>query len=398
MNFPEKIFVARRFVSGDQVDGYIIDATKMHTKAFENKKERVEYWARTNNMPSLILDNEPKKGFAIVQKLIHSGRDTYFVCRHPEGFEFNITANNMLDLITHNDIVNGVFQDAMFFNNNLELINGNTKTFAKMQEKQEKAEERKSVVGELKVGDGFLYNKKEYYYCGRVHALCLKKTKEFSLPNKSSFYHMVYCIADGTYGVCASLDRYELTPRALHNVKTTMEAEIVKANAYFNTYQMRTENALGECNKPVLISTKSFKSTDMKVKYTEITKDVLVNGRFNENVLFMTEQNGQKYRVFFGISDNNSRNSYGYYRHDYSIAYKGDFEKYCGYPVEVDANGVMSMDVDIDEHTSFNTWRGYNSPFYPPTKRYSNNTSESNKKPMVHISTDCPIFYGTYYL
>lgn len=399
MDFPEKLFVARSYVNHNQVTGYIIDATKSHTKAFETKKEKAEYWAKKNNLPSLWIDNVPTIGFSVVHKLTVHARETYFTIRHPEGFEFLVSAKNMNDLIINNDIVKGVFVEPMFFNNSLELINGKTKTFAKLVEKENKKEHQKEVVSKLKVGDGFRHNKEDYYYCGKVNAICIKKTKEFSFSDKSSKYHLVYNTTRGTYALNARLETYALEPSAALNVKTTVQDEIVKANAFWQNIQRNRSNPLCESNIPVLISDKSFKAQDLKVKYEEINPDdIMSNGRFNENVPFMCKVDEQAYRVFFGVKNNTTRSYYGR-NGDYILQYTDTFERYSAYPVEIDANGIMTMDVDLNEHVSFGTWNGYRSPFFPPTENKTSSTRYYQEKPChVQLSLSNKLYIGKYYL
>lgn len=399
MDFPEKIFVARSYVDHNQVTGYMVDATKSHTKAFETKKERAEYWARKNNLPSLTIDNEPIVGFSVVHKLTVHARETYFTIRHPEGFEFLVSSKNMNDLIINNDIVKGVFVEPMFFNSSLELINGKTKTFAKLVENENKKEVQKEIVANLKVGDGFTHNNEEYYYCGKVSAICIKKTKEFSFPDKSSPYHMVFNKTRGTYALNARLEGRELEPRALLNVKITTDDEIVKANEFWQSINSARHNPLGESNVPVLVHNKPFKAKDMKLKYDEINPDdIMKSGRFNENVPFMTKENEQAYRVFFGVKNNTTRSYYGR-SGDYHIQYNDTFERYSAYPVEIDANGIMTMDVDLDTHVSFSTWNGYKSPFFPPNENKTSNTRYYQDKPChVQLSLSNTLYIGKYYL
>lgn len=408
MNIPEKIYVARRFVSGDQVDGYMVDATKDHTKAYQTKKDRADGWAKHRNMPSLMLENIPTKGFAVVQKLSSYNRETYFTVRHPEGFEFQISAKNMNDLIAHNDILKGVFQDEMYFNDNLELINGNTKIFSQMKDKQEKADNRKEIAAALKPGDGFTYGNSEFYYCGKVHAICVKKTREFSVTNKSSPYHLVYSITDKAYTINTKLHEKELVPKARLNVKIKTDDEIIKANEYFNNHMNRPKSILlNEYNVPVLIHNKSFKSTDLKLKFDEIkaTDMMGAGGQYHENIVFMTEKDGQSYRVFHGIAERQKGSGYysSYNRDDFSIVTSGSSYEYFGtYPIEIDDNGVMSMDVDIDTHVSFSTWRGWQSPFYPPTLKYdsysrSNSYSSLPQMPRISIN-EAKLYKGKYFI
>lgn len=395
MDIPNKLYVARRFVSGDEIVGYVIIADKEHTKAFQTKKDKYDKYG---NMPSITIDNTPQKGFAVVQKLNTYARETYFTVRHAEGFEFQISAKNMNDLIMNNNIINGVFQDSMYFNSSLELINGNTKTFARMEAKAKQEEERADTVASLKTGDGFKYGNNEFYYCGEVHALCVNKTKDFALTDKSSKYHLIYNSTEDYYVINDKMEKRDIKVLASLNKKVTLEDEIKKANEQFQTPVKHKSVSLHEYANPVLISSKSFKKKDLKLKYEEIDSV----GRFNENVVFMTKETKNDvettYRVFFGLNTSTYQSSY-YRNDDYHIVYDGAYDVYCAYPCELDENGIMSMDVDINDHKSFSTWRGYQSPFYPPTKKYdSYRNNYSNTKPMKQVSKTNKLYVGKYYI
>lgn len=407
MNFPEKIYVARRFVSADEVVGYMVIADKEHTKAFQTKKDKVDKWCTgSHGMPSLTFENKPQKGFAVVQKLTTHQRETYFTVRHAEGFEFNISAKNMQDLIMNNNIINGVFQDPLFFNNSLELINENTRTFARMEKLAQQEQERAETIASLKIGSGFQYAGNDYYYCGEVNALCVNKTKDYALVEKSSKYHLIKNVTANAYIINAKMEKRDIKVLASLNVKIDIETEIKKANAYFQNPTKRNHETLSEGNDPVLISTKSFKRKDLKVNYEEIDINKIQNFYFTSNILFMTKETKPidkteiTYRVFFGRNTSSSQ-GYSYYRYDdYSLVYEGSFEHYCSYPCTLDSNGVMEMDVDINQHKSFSTWRGYNSPFYPPTKKYqgSDRNGYKNTVPMSSVDKTNKLYIGRYYI
>lgn len=408
MNFPEKIYVARRFVSADEVIGYMVIADKEHTKAFQTKKEKVDKWCKGQyGMPSLTIENKPQKGFAVVQKLSIYSKETYFTIRHAEGFEFNISAKNMQDLIMNNNIINGVFQDPLFFNDSLELINENTRTFARMEQQAQKEQERAETIAALKTGSGFQYGGQDYYYCGEVNALCVNKTKDFALVEKSAKYHLIKNVTENAYIINAKMEKRDIKVLASLNVKIDLEDEIQKANEFFQSPVKRRYTTLAEGNEPVLISSKSFKRKDLKVNYEQIDMETLPNSYFNTNVLFMTKETKPvdsteiAYRVFFGRNVSGGSRGYSYYRYDdYTIVYEGSFEHYCAYPCTINENGIMEMDVDINKHKSFSTWRGYNSPFYPPTKKYQGHDRNGYKDtvPMSSVEKTNKLYIGRYYI
>lgn len=402
MKFPEQLYVARKYVSSERVEAMVTDATKTHTKAFETKKERLDSWASkagSKELPSIFIENKPTIGFSIVKMVYSYNRDTFFTVRHPEGFEFYIPASNMNDLIANNDIIKGVFQAPLYFNDKMELINESTSLFEKMKKEEEKQSERKDFVQTLKVGDGFTYKDNDYYYCGRVHAICMMKSKEYSIPEKSSLYHLVYNISKKHYVLNTKLDKYTLAPKALLNTKTTIDKEIAKANAEIYESKDKLSDYLSDSLKPIVMAEKPFKKTSLKIRYEKIdVKDIFnKTKRFNSDLIYKVHKDGQDYRVFVGLKAT-AYDRYSYNRNDYSLIYYGEFDVFAGTEVDIDENGIMTLDVDLDKHSSFGSWNGYQSPFYPPTKKYSSSNSYADRKQMVHLSTDLELFVSHYYL
>ncbi|AXC38832.1 UNVERIFIED_ORG: hypothetical protein [Escherichia phage CMSTMSU] len=112
----------------------------------------------------------------------------------------------------------------------------------------------------------------------------------------------------------------------------------------------------------------------------------------------MSKVGDQAYRVFFGVKNNTTRSYYGR-NGDYILQYTDVFERYSAYPVEIDANGIMTMDVDLNEHVSFGTWNGYRSPFFPPTENKTSSTRYYQEKPChVQLSLSNKLYIGKYYL
>lgn len=381
MDFPKKFYVARvrRGTGLDEVLGYMVEADKEHTKAFEKKKSSADRWASgSNRLDPIYVDNEPKTGFVMVTNVSrYSTSNVVWRCRHPEGFEFEITSSNMCDLIANNTIINGEFQDAMFFNHSRELINAKTTTYAKMVEKKEAQEERKNFADSIQPGDGFSteYSKDEYVYLGEFHAICENKNKELNYAAKSTKMHLIKNISTGQYLLRSKMSDHNLQMSAKSNCKFDRKTVMEEANAQARDGNFKVQGShfepLDDHRIPILIAEKPFKFSDLKVKYQSVPMSSI--GNLVNSVIYLSEKNGTQYRILTGLSENNNR-GYSYYNDDYTIRTKvAGMHKLCGYPCELDENGHVIMDVDMSLHKTFNNWH-YSSPFYPPHKRYQHNS------------------------
>lgn len=401
MSIPSKLYVARSYAGTDKINGSIIDATKDHTKAYQDKKSRVDQRHRHNTLASLELDNVPTKGFSVVKQYSYVSRECFFSIHHPRGFEFSISVQNMIDLIANNNIINGSFVDEMYFDDKLQLINSNTEAFEKMKKREEIKEKNKNTKENLKCGSGFVYLKNEFYYCGKVHAISVHANKDYALTDKSRSYDLVYDIGKKLYSLCNDLSKYQIEQRALLNTKTDLETEVQKANTYFQSTVKKEYAPLSDQREPVLIHTKSFKKSDLRIQYNDISYSEMSNGvnYFCSNLLYLAEYNNNTYRVFFGLNKNYKPGVYRHYSNDYDIINSGNFEIYCAYPCTVSEN-TLEMDVDINSHYSFAMWGAYKSPFYPPSKRYdAYSTSYKNKKELIHLDPSNTVLkVGRYYL
>ena len=283
----------------------------------------------------------------------------------------------MCDLIANNTIVNGEFQDEMFFNHSRELINAKTKTYAKMVEKKEAEEERKNFADSMQPGDGFVVESctTEYVYFGEFHAICENKNKELNYAAKSSKMHLIKNLSTGQYILRSKMSDRNLRMSAKSNCKFDRNIVMEEANAQARdgnfTVNGNHYEILNDHRIPILIADKPFKFTDLKVKYQTVPMSSI--GNLVNSVIYLADKNGETHRVLTGLSENNNRSS-SYYHNEYTVRTKVlGMDYLCTYPCELDENGHVSMGVDMTEHKTFGTWH-YCSPFYPPFKRYYSNS------------------------
>ncbi|PHS22221.1 MAG: hypothetical protein COA84_13770 [Robiginitomaculum sp.] len=83
-------------------------------KGFENRKNTVDGW-RDKKIEPKIFDNDPHFGFQIIDVVArHRGNKVYRL-KDPRGFELEITAQNVLDIIAECTLTKGVIADKMLW-------------------------------------------------------------------------------------------------------------------------------------------------------------------------------------------------------------------------------------------------------------------------------------------
>lgn len=109
-------FQKQRYDKGEQ-QGRILGFATHNTgdKAFEKRKETVDYWA-DKKIPTIMMKNVPMGGFKIVDAVSRSYNDNkLFRVEDPRGFELEIDAHNLFHIIEEQTIVKGVIIDEMLW-------------------------------------------------------------------------------------------------------------------------------------------------------------------------------------------------------------------------------------------------------------------------------------------
>lgn len=125
MKFFDKMYVGfkrNRYLSSEysRVLGFVVPYGT--TKAEKNRMKTVDRWA-DKNTPSRVLDNEPIRGFKIVESVSrHSTLNKLFRIQDPRGFELEIPADNLVDVLLTTTVVKGEIIDECVWAQHNKLI------------------------------------------------------------------------------------------------------------------------------------------------------------------------------------------------------------------------------------------------------------------------------------
>lgn len=376
---PEKFYVTRNYRSTEEVLGFMVVADSEHTKGFLKKKETADSWARGSKVGPIYVDNIPKTGFQIVTNVSRysTSNVVWRVC-HPEGFEFEITSDNFMDLIQTSTIVEGSIQEELFFTANKKLVSSKTKLFADLIKQEKKNEQQKELISEFVEGDKFKlggdYGKSyptEYLYCGSYHMLVMNKNKELSIPEKSSKKEVIMNLTSGEMFIRNKISDREIVKTG----HTTIDRShiIHKLNTEKRDYTKPQTNSYDILSDYYVLALcgdkKTFKRDECVVDYEEVNP-LTIRSELNNYFVYYTK-NDKVMRIFGA-----SKKSKGYYssnerttEENWALA-----EHMFSYPAEITDNGHLTVDVDISTHKSFSGWRA-ETPFTGFGSRYSDKSA-----------------------
>lgn len=292
---PEKFYVTRVYRSAEEMLGWMVVADNEETKKFKQTKERADRWATPYHhseqkaMEPIYVDNEPRTGFRMVTNVSrYSTSNVVWRIMHPEGFEFEITSDNLCDLLETNTIVEGEFQDPLFFTHNKKLVNEKTKLFADLIAREEHKKEQKKNVQEVEVGDILTFPLEQttsgntshqqspesvtVVYCGKYHAINVSKNDSSEFTSKSSLkfvvkntddnrYYALSKLPDFNIGRNVEIDRATVISEMNEQIRNTHE---MTGNAYY--YHNYIPNALSI----MFLNDKPYKLEDTHVEYHEV--------------------------------------------------------------------------------------------------------------------------------
>ncbi len=149
----------------------------------DDKLTSFDSW-RDEKLGKKEIDNEPKTGFKLFgnsqrsKEWFGSGRSMLYV-QHPDGFVFEISVDNLVNILSYCDVVKNEFTTKMIFaheGKNLILIPTNSELYAEAIEDTERANatKTKSVIkpSDLKIGDVIEFaNKTKALYVGKYDAI-----------------------------------------------------------------------------------------------------------------------------------------------------------------------------------------------------------------------------------
>lgn len=289
---PEKFYVTRVYRSAEEMLGWMIVADNEETKKFKQSKEKADRWATPYRnstqkaMEPIYIDNEPRTGFRMVTNVSrYSTSNVVWRIMHPEGFEFEITSDNLCDLLETNTIVEGEFQDALFFTHNKKLVNEKTKLFADLIAREEHKKEQKKNAQEVEVGDILTFPLEQttntgqqspesvtVVYCGKYHAISVSKNDSSEFTSKSSLKFVVKNTEDNRYYALSKLPDFNIG----QNVEVDRKIVISEMNEQIRNTHEYTGNAYYYYNyipnalSVMFLNEKPYKLEDTHVEYHEV--------------------------------------------------------------------------------------------------------------------------------
>lgn len=364
MAIPEKFYVTRRYRGSEEILGFMVVSDAEHTKAFQKKKETADRWASGSGVEPIHVQNIPRTGFHIVTNVSrYSTSNVVWRCLHPEGFEFEITSDNFMDLIQTSTIYEGAIQEELFFTANKKLVSTKTKLFAKEIEIQEKKAEQASLLATIEAGDIFEFAdadrrksySDQYQYCGKYHVLVMNKNKPLCVPEKSSKKEVIKNVRTGKYIIRNNISSYEIR-KCAHS--TIDRAQVVEA---LNTTLRDPFTVTGGKAYEILDDhyhlfvagdSKPFKKSDCTVEYRDIDPTKIC--QYTDEYFMYYEYRGNIMRILGAYTDKS-----GYYSN--SKSQKESWNGAAGifsYDAELLDNGQLNMvGVDLEAHKGFSGWR-----------------------------------------
>lgn len=389
MNIPQKFYVARQKREEGEILAFLVVADKEHTKAFQSSKDRADQWAVPRRwdvenknyalLESIYVDNKPKTGFSLVTNISrYSTSNVVWRIRHPEGFEFEITSDNLADLLDTNTMAQGVFQEELFFTNTKKLVSTKTKLFASMIEEVESKKEHEVKTKELPVGTIIdvvippIYEGKDptnytFIYCGQYHSCISNKNRPMTFSAKSAKRFVVREPSTGMYYALNAL------PANFTVTDTIADVESDKVISEFNeqirsinekfVYDYYVDGYIPSLTCPLFISDKSYKYSDLKVVYEEVYTSTV--NSINYNKIYKLDNN----RIFgFYFKDKEPICTSTYASSHFMAEYRSGYEYQgsslitAGFVIteiirELD-NGVPDVGIALDGYKQMIGWNG----------------------------------------
>jgi hypothetical protein len=290
---PEKFYVTRVYRSAEEMLGWMVVADNEETKKFKQSKEKADRWATPYHnssqkaMEPVYIDNEPKTGFRMVTNVSrYSTSNVVWRIMHPEGFEFEITSDNLCDLLETNTIIEGEFQDALFFTHNKKLVNEKTKLFADLIAREEHKKEQKKNVQEVEVGNIITFPLEQtnnssginspqsvtVVYCGKYHAISISKNNCSEFTSKSSLKYVVKNVDDNRYYALSKLPDFNIGMSVEIDrgaVISEMNEQIRNTNEYTGL-SYHNINYIPNSLSIMFLNEKPYKFEDVHVEYHEV--------------------------------------------------------------------------------------------------------------------------------
>ncbi len=157
-------------------------------KAFEKRLDTVRRWCNQGVKPELVK-NVPSGGFKIDNNVRRYRTDNVvWELTHPKGFNFQITSENLCELLLNSEILNGEIQQQLLFvrRGNENYLTSTSSDIYKNALTQKKYETKVSVK-DLKIGDILtLKTGVKVVYYGKFHSVKFRKRLKSSYYNSTT--------------------------------------------------------------------------------------------------------------------------------------------------------------------------------------------------------------------
>lgn len=156
---------------------------------------------RDKNIPVEVYDNEPLAGYVIHKSINQyaywTGKRTAVRIYDPRGFEFEISLNNLVSLISHANLIDGEIQEKCIFAQmgaDLVLLSTNSEIYKEAVSYTERQDD-KVAAKDLKPGYIYLKRKGEdnqYIYIGYYDTYVWEEDKEYREDQRRHRYYNNY--------------------------------------------------------------------------------------------------------------------------------------------------------------------------------------------------------------
>lgn len=221
---PNKLYVGFRADGEDTLTCFMTPLAK--DSAFTKRKKTIDDWS-SKEMDSTEITNDPRTGFRLVDTSRRwNSNNVVFRVIHPEvGAEFEISAENLSNIMSNTDIIKGEIQDKLLLiregSKNILVIEGSPEHMGSSQV-DENGKELFLKKDEYAIGDRISvkgYGECVYFGKSTVHTICLDShgynSSNFSLKEKSEDGYVLFFEKDNEVRVLKAV------PKVLKKMEST---------------------------------------------------------------------------------------------------------------------------------------------------------------------------------
>lgn len=343
IKIPKRIIIVRHYTNNSYgTDEYTINGSAMacdnkELKKFTSKYERTKNLYKSNPVCDLEFDNNPISGYKIYPIQNYTKNFEFAKIVHPSGTIINIPIKNIFDLMCTSKIENGIVQDELFFDENMWLVGVNSTRWKRIKELEELAEKARANRDAIKIGSVIITNDgKKKTYCGKLHALYVKKSMDFVVHDASELLHIFWDWDKNVYQITKNIanNNYIISQTVvdvdINKVLNECNEQIINCidtSDFFDSHNFPFHE-----NTPILFNQKKFKYSDVKYQ--------IIEGDYNSfdkkqmltliNKLDLIEDNGEYFLPITFRSDNIS-NYHWSAKHNFTrhLKYKNGYNNNC---------------------------------------------------------------------